>query len=116
MAIAGNMLPKVSNFQVTTSHNRSWSQAEGGMLFVNRTDSIIQPYAYNVTWSNRSREHVDAIWQHYQTHASGTFKWIGPEATIEQTWRWATAPKVKWTSARTASVVADVELALAFIP
>ena len=117
MTIAGNMLPKVSGYQVATDHNRRWSDvAQGGMLFLHRTDSIVQPYQYNVTWADRTRAHVDAIWQHYQAHAAGTFKWIGPGESIEQTWRWVTAPTIKWTSARTASVVADVELVLAFIP
>lgn len=115
MTIAQDMLPTVAEYQVSTSHNRRYSDSSmGGMLFVNRTDSAVQPSSYRVTWSNRSPSHVAAIVQHYESYAAGTFKWIGPGQTVQSTWRWRTAPYVTWTSARNASVTADVEPALAF--
>ena len=117
MTIAGDLLPKVASYQVNTAHNRRHSQAEsGGMLFSYRTDSVVQPSTFTVTWTDRNPTLVEAIWQHYQEHAAGVFKWIGPGKSIQQTWRWLSAPSIQWTSARNASVTADVELALAFIP
>jgi len=117
MTITGDMLPRVAAYQVSTDHNRNLSApSQGGMLYLNRTDSVVQPFTYSVSWTDRTAEHVEVIWQHYQAHAAGVFKWIGPGSSIESTWRWLSAPTVNWTSATTATVVADVEPVLAFIP
>jgi len=115
MSIPSTSLPPPSYVGVKSDYNRTVSE-EGMMVFTHRTDSSVQSEQYRLSWEDASPEVLSACLLHYETHAVGTFKWTAPKDSSIKTWRWLSAPSIKINTARSASIVGEIERVLAFIP
>jgi len=115
MTIPGDSLPAPSFVSTRTDYNRAVSPI-GGMVFTHRSDSAVNAQRYQLNWAEASPEVVDACLLHYETHGLATFKWTAPKETVQKTWRWMSAPTVTFTTARSASIVGELERVLAFVP
>jgi hypothetical protein len=88
----------------------------GDLHLTDQVDDELKPMLWLLTWQFATPEQVDAIWQHYDQHFHGTFKWLPPQGDGLRTFQWITAPSVQWTTPRSASVTGEIEQVLAFIP
>jgi hypothetical protein len=114
MTISGPALPAVSYCTETSDYNRLLNSS-GNMRTLNRIDSQVRQVTFALQWTDAEPEVVDAIQQHYEAHAAGTFRWQAPTDSATTTWRYIDAPTIQWATARSASIAVEVERTLAFI-
>lgn len=109
-------LPQPATFSVSQSNNVFESEEVGDLHLTYRPDTELQPRLWSLQWTNVRHEVVEAIWQHFEAFTCGTFLWTPPGGDKLLTMQWRSAPSVEWQSAVTASVTADLEELLAFVP
>lgn len=88
----------------------------GDLHLTYHIDDELNPKIWLLTWQFASRAQVDAIWQHYDQHSIGSFKWKPPVIKTLRTFQWFSPPSIQWTTPVSASVTGEIEQLLAFIP
>lgn len=113
MTIHKDNLPHPSAVDPRKGPLRATTPRGGNLIFNNTPDPVLVLELWRLSWIDVRREVADAIWRHYLAHNAATFAFTDPRTAEVRTVRWASAPSMSWNNPTTASVVGELETALA---